>query len=86
VGGSLTENTELTILDKETQIEVVKGLLSLPTSALLAYFIITIYRDFRMFVMAILSFFKGEFTAWLSLFRDVYAKSYDNESDDKPGE
>lgn len=59
-------------MDKDVQLEVIKALIGLPTSVLLSFFLITIYRDFRSLVAALLTFFKIEFTAWLALFRDVF--------------
>lgn len=63
-------------MDKDVQLELVKALISLPTSALLAFFLITIYRDFRSLSVALLTFFNHEITAWLQLFREGYSRIY----------
>jgi hypothetical protein len=69
-------------MDKDVQLELVKALVGLPTSAMLAFFLITIYRDFRSLVAALLVFMSSEITAWLSVFRETYttdtAKKPDN--------
>lgn len=73
-------------MDKDIQIELMKFITSLPTTALLVLFIVAIYRDFRTLVSSLLTFFNREFSAWLALFRSVFAKSYDDEPGSKPGE
>lgn len=69
-------------MDKDIQIELAKALIGLPTSVMLAVFLITIYRDFTKLCQALLTFMAREITAWLSVFRDSYtidtAKKPDN--------
>jgi len=86
VGKFPTDNPERGMMDKDIQIELVKSLLGLPTAVILAFFLISIYRDFRTLVSVLAKFFNTEFSAWFALFRAMFAKSYDNEQDDKPGE
>lgn len=59
-------------MEKDVQLELIKALIGLPTSVLLAFFLISIYRDFRSLVTALLNFMATEITAWLSVFRATY--------------
>lgn len=59
-------------MDKDIQIELAKALIGLPTSVMLAFFLITIYRDFSKLVTALLTFMAREITAWLAVFRETF--------------